>query len=404
MRQSILGLLCTLSILLSGNLSSVQAQHAMPLTFDFYGEAILLNLPDALVFEYPEALDIETIQKLHQKLEEANDEGLVQSLLDFKAKRNLDDWLYYQLIRKTAQQISPKEKNYYRYTLYKWFLLSKSSYETMLTYSHDKLLFYVRSDELVYNIPTRIEEGRSFVCLNYHDYQGSIDFEKQTFQSIGLKFNGAHTGFTYQVKNLPEWKQDRYTEKEVRFRFREDEYRFQIRLNPEVQQIFKNYPIVDYAYYFNRPMSSETYRSLIPALRKKLQGMRTKEGVDFLMHFTRYGFLFEPDTQVFGTEKRLSPEETLLYQQSDCEDRAALFFFLVKEIYNLPMLVLSYPEHVTIAVGFEKPFGNTVLYDGKKYTVCEPTPQNKTLAIGEQLPSLRQHAYLIAYHYDPNNP
>ncbi|MBM3439764.1 MAG: hypothetical protein FJX94_02735 [Bacteroidetes bacterium] len=404
MRQSILGLICILSILLCGNLSSAQAQHATPLTFDFYGETIRLNLPEALVFEYPETLDIEAIKIIHLKLEEANDEGLVQSLLDFKAKRNLDDWLYYQLIRKTAQQISPKEKNYYRYTLYKWYLLSKSGYETILTYSHDKLLFYVRSDELVYNIPTRIEEGRSFVCLNYHDYQGTIDFEKQSFRSIGLRFKGAHVGFNYQVKNLPEWKQDRYTEKEVRFRYREDEYRFQIRLNPEVQQIFKNYPIVDYAYYFNRPMSSVTYRSLIPALRKKLQGMRTKEGVDFLMHFTRYGFLFEPDTQVFGTEKRLSPEETLLYQQSDCEDRAALFFFLVKELYNLPMLVLSYPEHVTIAVGFEKPFGNTVVYGGKKYTVCEPTPQNIRLAIGEQLPSLRQHTYMVAYHYDPKTP
>jgi hypothetical protein len=97
------------------------------------------------------------------------------------------------------------------------------------------------------------------------------------------------------------------------------------------------------------------------------------------MHFTRYAFLYERDTDVFGREKRFSPEETLLYDYSDCEDRAALFFCLVKEIYNLPMIVLVYPKHVSIAVEFEKPIGQTIVYNGKKYTVCEPTPKEDFL-------------------------
>ncbi|MEI2740451.1 MAG: hypothetical protein V9F01_16890 [Chitinophagaceae bacterium] len=62
----------------------------------------------------------------------------------------------------------------------------------------------------------------------------------------------------------------------------------------------------------------------------------------------------------------MSPEQTLLYEQSDCEDRAALFFCLVKEIYNLPMIVLAYPEHVTIAVKFNKPVGTPIIYNGHK--------------------------------------
>ncbi|MDT9136277.1 hypothetical protein RSW15_24395, partial [Escherichia coli] len=86
-------------------------------------------------------------------------------------------------------------------------------------------------------------------------------------------------------------------------------------------------------------------------------------------------------------------EQTLLYDQSDCEDRAALFFYLVKEIYNLPMLVLSYPQHVTIAVQFDKPVGKTIEYNGRKYTICEPTPQKDDLALGEMLPSLRKTPY-----------
>jgi hypothetical protein len=62
------------------------------------------------------------------------------------------------------------------------------------------------------------------------------------------------------------------------------------------------------------------------------------------------------------------------YHYSDCDDRVALFYYLVKEIYNLPMIALLYPTHVTMAVPFDKPVGAPVLYKGKKYSICEPTP------------------------------
>ena len=119
------------------------------------------------------------------------------------------------------------------------------------------------------------------------------------------------------------------------------------------------------------------------------------------MRFTRYAFLFAPDREYFGTEKRLTPEQTLLYENSDCEDRAALFFYLVKEIYNLPMLVLTYPEHVTVAVKLDKPVGKPIVFNGEKYSVCEATPQQDDLAIGQIIPSLRKAKYEIAFAYRP---
>jgi hypothetical protein len=90
-----------------------------------------------------------------------------------------------------------------------------------------------------------------------------------------------------------------------------------------------------------------------------------------------------------------------LYDRSDCEDRAALFFYLVKEIYNLPMIVLVYPRHVTVAVKFAKPTGQKIMYQGNTYTVCEPTPQYKDLRIGQLPPGLEKLPYEIAYVYAP---
>ena len=130
--------------------------------------------------------------------------------------------------------------------------------------------------------------------------------------------------------------------------------------------------------------------------------MNIKNGVDFLMRFTRYAFLFETDTKNFGQEKRLSPEQTLLYDQSDCEDRAALFFYLVKEIYNLPMIVLSFPKHVTIAIKFDKPVGKSIIYNGDQYSVCEPTPQSTDLSMGKLMPALNKVSYQVVYAYTPD--
>jgi len=370
------------------------------ISFDFYGDTVEFVLSPDFNVRFEEALSPQSVERFYNTLSEASYSPVIKALTACREKNKMDDWLFYQLIRKTAQQISPKKDNYHRYTLYKWFLLMKSGYDATLSYSGNQLLFYVHSDEIIYNIPYRIREGRQYVCLNYHDY-GSIDFEKNQFTEIIVPEPMAKKAFTYKITQLPQFKPADYSEKQVVFNYYQHEYHFTLKLNPQIQALFANYPVVDYSYYFNIPLSRETYSSLIPSLKKNMKGMSTKTGVDYLMRFTRYAFLYEKDEVFFGKEKRLSPEETLLYDRSDCEDRVALFFYLVKEIYNLPMIVLVYPQHVTIAVEFDKPVGNTIVHNGRKYSICEPTPQKSDLQVGQMLPELRNESYYIAYEYTP---
>jgi hypothetical protein len=218
---------------------------------------------------------------------------------------------------------------------------------------------------------------------------------------VNINFPEPLKGFSYKITRLPDFKQEEYTEKEILFPFYQSNYRHKIKVNTQVKTIFANYPVVDYESYFNIPLSNTTYESLIPSLRMNLKGMSVKSGVDYLMRFTRYAFQFEADSIAFGDEKRLSPEQTLLYEKSDCDDRAALFFYLVKEIYNLPMIVMAYPQHVTVAVKFDKPVGKSILYNGEKYTVCEPTPQQQDLNIGQLPDHLNRSLYEVVYAYIP---
>lgn len=351
--------------------------------------------------DYHSPISEASIQSFYSSINQSHYQPFIQKLLAYKEQYKLDDWLYFQLIRKTAQQISPKAANYERYTLYKWFMLAKSGYDATLKIGGNRLLLYVQSNENIFEIPYHTKNGKQYVCLNYHDYGSQIDFEKEPFTEVNIQIPEAVNAFSYKVTKLPDFKPQDYAEKELAFNYLDNNYHFKIKMTPQIQTLFANYPVVDYESCFNIPLSKETYASLIPVLKKNMKGLNTKSGVDYLMRFTRYAFLFEKDSDQFGKEKRMTPEQTLLYKQSDCEDRVALFYYLVKEIYQLPMIVLVYPAHVTIAVKFDKPIGKPIVYNGSKYSVCEPTPQSEDLLVGQLLPSLKNQTYEVAFEYKP---
>jgi len=389
----------TLLLVLLMNRSSFAQNNRVNITFEFYNDTFNLTLDSSFLVPYSDSLSEEYLINAYEQANSSIYAHIADTLVAYKEAHQLNDWIYYQLIRKAAQQISPKKENYIRYTFYKWFLLVKSGYDARLTAAEDRIIMYVYNDEDISEIPFITVDNKKYMCLNYHDYIHTNFKNLPQVQIISIA--EAKKPFSYKVTRMPDFKPGNYTEKNIAFNYRHKSYHFNIKLNEEVENIFNNYPGVDFEYYFNIPLSKETYSSLIPLLRKNLQGMSQKRGVDYLMRFTRYAFLYESDDENFGKEKRLSPEETLFSKYSDCDDRAALFFFLVKEVYNLPMITLLYPTHVTMAVQFDKSVGNTIPYNGREYTVCEPTPQKQDLRIGELSPKLKKMSYQIVYAYDP---
>ncbi len=161
------------------------------ISFDFYGDPIDLQLDNSCIVGFTEPLNAQSLQSFQKAISKANASPLVQSLLNYKKQYQLDDWLYYQLIRKTAQYISPKADNYYRYTLYKWFLLTASGYDATLKTNGEKLLFYAQTDENIYNIPFYYKNGKQYVCLNYHDYGFNVDFKNGNFAEVSLSCSGS---------------------------------------------------------------------------------------------------------------------------------------------------------------------------------------------------------------------
>ena len=368
---------------------------------DFYGKLFLIPASSNSIIHFPEDISSEAVEMAYHQLDDdAHLQPLIDSLTAYRQKEELNDWLYYQLIRKVAQQISPKNANYGRYTLYKWFMLAKSGYDARLALAHHKIIFYIYNDEDISDIPFFQVEGKKYMCLNYHDY-ASFNLNDDPPVPVKLPVEEAKNPFSYTVTRMPDFKPAVEMVKKLNFTYDQKQYHFSIKLNPAVDTIFSNYPGVDFGSYFNIPLTKDTYSSLIPMLKQNIQKMSQKKGVDYLMRFTRYAFLYENDQENFGKEKRMSPEETLSSAYSDCDDRAALFFYLVKEIYQLPMIALLYPTHITMAVAFTKPVGDPITYKGKIYSVCEPTSEPEDLPIGHLAANLKNVPYRIVYHYDP---
>ena len=377
-----------------------QANNYKQETVNFLGDTIQLTIDPSMLIDFTDPVSEYTLKAFYELVNESDFHPVIHSLLLFRDQHQLSDWLYYQLIRRMAEMISPKAVNYERYTLYKWFLLTKSGYDAHLALEKNQLLFYVRTDDNIYDIPLFMLNGKQYVCLNFHDFDSrSIDREK--IYTAHIVVPEATRSFSYKIDRLPAFSTGNNDSKEIDFLYGDKLYKYHLVLNQQVKKVFTNYPVVDFELYFNIPISQETYTSLIPALKKDLMKMNQQTGVEYLMRFTRDAFSFQNDLDQFGKEKRLTPEQTLLYGNSDCDDRAALLFYLVKEIYNLPMIVLVYPEHVTIAVKLDKPAGDPIVYRGQKYSVCEATPQRNDLGLGQLPLGLKNQTYKVVYEYDP---
>lgn len=101
-------------------------------------------------------------------------------------------------------------------------------------------------------------------------------------------------------------------------------------------------------------------------------------------------------TTICGGDRAFFAQETLYYPYSDCEDRAILFSRLVRDLVGLDVVLLYYPGHLATAVAFnENVTGDYLVYNNRKYIVCDPTFINA--GVGRTMPDMNnQQAQIIA--------
>ena len=108
---------------------------------------------------------------------------------------------------------------------------------------------------------------------------------------------------------------------------------------------------------------------------------------------------YKEDHDHFGKSKPMIADEVFHYSFSDCEDRSALFYNLVKELLDLPMIMIAYPDHLTIGVALTQQIGNPINYKGRKYYICDPTGPSNSTRIGSVPKNYERKSFEILADY-----
>jgi hypothetical protein len=317
----------------------------------------------------------ESMVGYYKRLERSSFYVILEELDKYKCTYNLNDWLYYKLMKAAV-------KEYYRggskaqIELTTWFLLSKKGWNTRLAYSGESVFVYVFTEDELFEIPMIDDDGKTFVNLT------GIGMKNKLRQGIYmLNFTPGPNGvaFSFYLESLPRFQPNQET-RSFSFHFKDQKYQIDIQVDKRIKMLMDDYPIFAENEYLEVPFSETVENSLIPQLKVFLKGKNEAEALEFLVAFTRSSFRYKKDQEYFGDSKPMIAEEVFHYPFSDCEDRSALFYRLVKELLDLPMLIIAYPEHLTIAVAFSPQKGGDVIrFRGRNYYICDPTgPVNST--------------------------
>ena len=143
-------------------------------------------------------------------------------------------------------------------------------------------------------------------------------------------------------------------------------------------------PMTVFPIYFTTALPIESQKVLLNTFDQMKKDYTPTQFISMLLHFVQTGFEYKTDEEQFGYEKYFYPEEVIGYPYCDCEDRSALFAWLVERYTNAKVIGLQYEGHMATAVYFGDNAdvkGDGFMYGGKKYFVCDPTYINASIGM-----------------------
>ena len=347
-------------------------------SFDFFSIGVEIVYDQRLNYNLT-TISNSTIANYWHKCSLANYQPLIKQIEEYRENYNLNGWATYLLVQKISQQINydPNSQN-----LFSWFVLLKLGIDAKVGFSSNHIALLLCSSEKLYGV-------KYFTLGGKHYYQ--FDQEEHTKLKIyrgELKDNIYAINFINQIPKLPL----KIKNRNLKFIYKNREYIFNIRYNKNLVNLYKTYPQLDHNKYLQL---SELSRNFInQELRPIVSSMSEIDAIDFLLRLTQNGFRYKTDNENFGKEKVLFFEETLHYAYSDCEDRAIFFATLVKQLLNVDIVFVKYPNHLATAIRLNSTVkGDKIIYQNQQYYIADPTYSNAN--IGQVMPQFKNAQFQI---------
>jgi hypothetical protein len=339
--------------------------------FTFFGTPATYSAPDDLIPDLPGTLKKKAIADAWQQMTNKNYQPVLEQALAFQQTHNLNDWGYYLYIKQLSNQIAEAKSN--EAVFLRWFLLTKSNYDSRLGFDQQNLYLLLPSRQEIYG-------NRYFRVANKRYYLVGRDAANLTIYR--KNYPTANQIMDLTVRQAPNLalKPDSTT---INFKGKT----VTIGYNRNLIDFYNAVPTAELEAYFNSTPATVTKESINNALQPLLEGLSQTEKVNLLLDFVQQ-FDYQKDGKQFGREKFFFPAEVFHYPFSDCEDNAVLLSYLIQELVALPVVGLEYPNHVATAVQLkeagERP---SFRLEGDPYFLCDPT--YKGASMGMVIPRCR---------------
>jgi hypothetical protein len=328
----------------------------------------------------------EFIGQYWSRLSKTNYKVILEQIKFYSEELNLNDWAKYQLIYKIGTKIY-NDKNLAN--LFSWFILSKLGYDIKTGFNNNQIYLLATVSHTVYQAVFLSIEQKRYYIIEHTGYKRDMD-RLTTYNGVYPK---ATKSLSFYI-NKPIKLYNDVESKILRFSYNNKQYKLDIKYSNSLVKFYKTFPQSDYKVYFDSITSPILSKSLLDQLGKIINNKTQIEAVNILLRFTQTAFRYKTDQDQFGYEKSLFPQETIHYPYSDCEDRSIMFSYLVTNLLHLNMIGVEYPNHLATAVELNsKRFGQYIKYNGKVYTISDPTYINAN--VGMQMPQYKNSSVKI---------
>ena len=339
--------------------------------FDFFGTKLGFDVPKSAKAAkyYPQ--NQEGASNFFNVVASSEYQELIQTITSTKENMKLNDWGVYLLVTALSEKIffNPDEAK-----LLSWFVFNKLGYEVKVGLAGKHIVLMHYSKKIIYSTPSYSFGKRKFYVVSQYAKEsvGRLYTYEQSYPNATKDLDLALDALPNFEKNLKS--------KTISFKQDGTTYSSTYEYNQNLLDFMGTYPQADYDTFFNAPLEEDTYKAIANDIKKYIDGKKASEAMNFVLSFVQKAFAYQVDQEQFGREKVMFAQETLYYDKSDCEDRAILFSYLIKELFHIGVIGVQYKDHMSSAL-YVPMDGDSVRDGRKKYIVADPTYVNANIGV-----------------------
>lgn len=334
---------------------------------DYFGTRLSFYYDPAFQRARLQPLGETALSRFWSELSKLEYEPLLEQIDKQARALQLNDWGYAVLTNRIALRIYPESTN--KQALLTWFMLTKAGYNSRVAYDERHVYLLLPSKQQMFYVTFFRFDNERYYAISFDG--------KRIKPGKVYTYDGHYPGAVKKLDMSIRTRApvaDRLEKRDLSFDYRGRRYPIEARYDRSRIDYLNTYPQLELQLYFISEVGQVAESPLLQQLAVAVAGMTELEAVNFLLKFVQNAFEYRTDEQQFGEENFLFPEETIYYPYSDCEDRSVLFAWLVTELLDVEVIGLNYPGHVAAAVHLKQPVaGEHVVYNGKKFTVTDPT-------------------------------